>query len=184
MIYELTIKTNNCFDCQKFFEKTVKSPNAPIPIRCDDCKKERKKYIRNQWGKNNQDKIKEYRQLSQSRPEYKEKQKQYKDKYYKENLELCRQKSRESKQRNPEVVRRHIQKRKAIKRGASSVENIDRMLVWKRDHGICYICKIPANKNNWHMDHKIPLIKGGSHTYDNVGVSPSCNLRKGVKING
>jgi hypothetical protein len=61
-------------------------------------------------------------------------------------------------------------------------EFISRRKVWERDGGICGICKQPADEQNWHVDHVIPLSKGGTHTYDNVQVAhPVCNLSKGAK---
>lgn len=60
---------------------------------------------------------------------------------------------------------------------------IDRWKVWERDKGVCQICFESAHKRGWHLDHIIPLSRGGSHTYDNVQVThPSCNCSKGNKV--
>lgn len=65
---------------------------------------------------------------------------------------------------------------------ATSVEPIDRNLVWERDQGICGICK-EFVKGKWQMDHIIPLSLGGAHLYSNVQVShPRCNILKSNKI--
>lgn len=62
-------------------------------------------------------------------------------------------------------------------------EHIDRHLVWERDRGICQICTHPADPTRWHLDHVVPLARGGNHLYSNVQVShPTCNLRKGAKV--
>jgi 5-methylcytosine-specific restriction endonuclease McrA len=54
--------------------------------------------------------------------------------------------------------------------------------VWERDGGICHICKLPADPNGWHLEHIVPIARGGVHTYSNVAVShPACNLAKGAK---
>ena len=43
----------------------------------------------------------------------------------------------------------------------------------------CYWCKCKLNKKNTHIDHYIPLSKGGEHTIDNLVTScAECNLRK------
>jgi 5-methylcytosine-specific restriction endonuclease McrA len=64
-------------------------------------------------------------------------------------------------------------------RRAKTKEKISRAIVWARDHGICGICKQPADPKNWHLDHVISLKRGGTHTYDNVRVThPKCNLKK------
>jgi hypothetical protein len=61
-------------------------------------------------------------------------------------------------------------------------EYLSRQMIWERDSGLCHLCGEPAEPHNWHLDHVIPLARGGSHTYDNVAVShPSCNLRKGAR---
>lgn len=58
-----------------------------------------------------------------------------------------------------------------------------RDVVYGRDKGICHICGNFNPLNNWHLDHIIPLSKGGKHAYENVAVScPSCNLKKHDKI--
>lgn len=69
-------------------------------------------------------------------------------------------------------------RRWAIKHGAT-IEVVKRNVVYDRDKGFCHICGGKANRNDWHLDHIIPLCKGGEHSYRNVAVShPRCNLRK------
>ena len=46
----------------------------------------------------------------------------------------------------------------------------------------CYWCNRSLNKAKVHVDHYIPLSKGGEHTLDNLVVSCSkCNLVKNAK---
>ena len=46
----------------------------------------------------------------------------------------------------------------------------------------CYWCNTKLNKNNTHLDHFMPLSKGGLHTIDNLVLSCSCcNLQKHAK---
>ena len=46
----------------------------------------------------------------------------------------------------------------------------------------CYWCNTKLNKKNTHLDHFIPLSKGGLHTIDNLVLSCSCcNLKKSNK---
>jgi hypothetical protein len=66
-------------------------------------------------------------------------------------------------------------------------ERVDRWILWLRDEGICQIrlrCEgafVPFEE--MHMDHVIPISKGGRHSYRNTQVSCSpCNLAKGGKI--
>ena len=49
---------------------------------------------------------------------------------------------------------------------------------------VCHICTLAiASLDDLHMDHVIPLSKGGPHSEDNIRPSHAlCNLRKGAKI--
>lgn len=70
--------------------------------------------------------------------------------------------------------------------------------VIERDNGICYLCGCKTNKDDsWHdvngyfvcgdtyptRDHVIPLVKGGTHTWDNVRLAcHKCNSIKNAKL--
>ncbi len=47
----------------------------------------------------------------------------------------------------------------------------------------CFYCKIFVKRGiNLHLDHKVPLSRGGSHHINNLVPScASCNLRKSTK---
>jgi|1185.fasta_scaffold268917_2 5-methylcytosine-specific restriction endonuclease McrA len=110
---------------------------------------------------------------------------------YKADPDKLNNRSRIWQAANPEKVKEHYQterwknqhrdvdqKRRAIKYNTES-DNINRMIVWARDEGICGICNKSADVTNWHLDHIKSLCKGGTHTYGNVRVShPSCNLSR------
>lgn len=62
------------------------------------------------------------------------------------------------------------------------VEHVDAQTVFDRDCGICQICHNPILDTRWHMDHRVPLVTGGEHSYANIQLSHAeCNLRKGGK---
>lgn len=70
--------------------------------------------------------------------------------------------------------------RKARRRGAF-VDYVDPGLVFARDMGICGICGDEVSPRAFHVDHVIPLSKGGQHSYENVQLAhPICNRRKGA----
>jgi len=72
--------------------------------------------------------------------------------------------------------------RRARVRGVAT-ERVCRSVVWTRDGGICHLCRTPADAANWHMDHVVPIDKGGVHCYANCAVShPFCNLSKHTDI--
>lgn len=61
----------------------------------------------------------------------------------------------------------------------ADVEYVDYDIVFERDKGICYLCGKEVDTFNWHLDHIIPISRGGGHTYQNVGIThKSCNLKK------
>jgi 5-methylcytosine-specific restriction endonuclease McrA len=73
--------------------------------------------------------------------------------------------------------------RRALKADAF-IEAIDALTVFDRDEGVCGICHHrvdPASK--WHIDHVVPLSKGGVHSYANVQLAHArCNLSKQAKL--
>lgn len=115
-----------------------------------------------------------------------------------ENPEAARAHARAYDLRHPEKVKERQQRYAASPGGkcrkanrvaqrrarkiATQVECVDRQVVWERDEGICGICHLPADRADFHVDHVIPLSKGGPHTYENVQVGhPHCNLLKGAR---
>lgn len=62
-------------------------------------------------------------------------------------------------------------------------EYVDRKTVFERDGGTCGICHKEASVEGFHIDHVIPLSKGGRHNYNNVQVAhPICNSIKGARL--
>lgn len=81
-----------------------------------------------------------------------------------------------------EKLNEYAARRRARKANAPVVEKVSRAEVWKRDNGICHICKRKADPNDWHLEHIVPLAFGGEHSCRNVAVShPFCNMSKGVR---
>ncbi len=70
-------------------------------------------------------------------------------------------------------------KRKATKL-AAFIEPVDAAVVFRRDKAVCGICGLKVDPDSkWHIDHVIPLSKGGLHSYDNVQLAHAhCNLSK------
>lgn len=87
----------------------------------------------------------------------------------------------------PEVIRRNHQKRKAMQKngGFLSVAIIQRVYeanIKRYGTLTCYLCNTAIAFGNDHLEHKIPLIRGGSNEFENLDVSCSgCNLKKGSR---
>lgn len=82
---------------------------------------------------------------------------------------------------NQDRIHANRWRRKAIKRGAF-VERVHRSVVFRRCGGACHMCGALVDPDNWHLDHVLPLVRGGEHSYANTAVAcPSCNLQRGAR---
>lgn len=114
------------------------------------------------WNDNNPEKVKEMGR-----------------RYYEDNKDTHHEYGKKWRADNPEAQRqiqlRYTQKRRSRLKDAF-VETVNFDIVWERDKGICCLCGEPADLDDWWLEHKTPLSRGGPHSYDNVGVShPNCN---------
>lgn len=80
----------------------------------------------------------------------------------------------------------HTSRCEAVRHGAKA-EIVDPSLVYRRDRGVCKLCgkKVSGRRGvlgGWELDHRVPLSRGGAHTYANVQLAHTeCNLEKGAK---
>lgn len=97
--------------------------------------------------------------------------------------EICRQWRMSNPERAAELARKGVLTRRARIRGAY-VETVDPMKVYSRDCGVCGICSRPVEmEESWHVDHVIPLSRGGEHSYANVQLAhATCNKSKGSRL--
>lgn len=84
---------------------------------------------------------------------------------------------------NPERWRKlraaSSQRRRARLAGVPQ-EPIDRDLLYQRDGGKCGLCGRKVAKRDLSLDHIIPIMAGGPHTYANVQLAhTNCNKRRG-----
>ena len=99
--------------------------------------------------------------------------------YYADHSEKVKDYQQRYRKEHPDRINDLSQVRRARKRSAPVVERIYRQVVFDRDGGICHICHGATDPLDWHIDHIIPLSRGGEHSYRNVAVShPRCNRVK------
>ena len=97
-------------------------------------------------------------------------------------------KQRERYQNDPAFrarCRSHTSRRRALIASSSDdVGFVSHQDIIERDNATCWICGLgPLAYEDIHIDHVIPLSKGGSHTSDNLRVAcAQCNLRKADKL--
>lgn len=62
------------------------------------------------------------------------------------------------------------------------IEDLDRYEIYNRDEGQCGLCGKSVDINDFHLDHIIPLSRGGTHESRNVQIAHAfCNQSKGAK---
>ena len=74
---------------------------------------------------------------------------------------------------------RNIRKYLNRKRNLKTIEKFTKRDLWIRDLGICYLCRQPVALKKSHLEHCIPVTRGGQHTMANCAVAhPACNIAK------
>lgn len=145
-------------DCPKHGKCEFRDYNVKgvIRRRCLLCKRE---HARSQREANRE---RERQRNVVYRETHCEQIKAYAKKYCKEHLSQLANKEQRRRSRKRDVF----------------VEDVDRDAVFDRDKGICGICGLPTDYENWDLDHIVPLGPG-DHSYANVRVThPSCNRKK------
>jgi 5-methylcytosine-specific restriction endonuclease McrA len=94
-------------------------------------------------------------------------------KYYANNLEVAR-----------EIGARAARKRRAILKGCTGTHTAaDIRELFFEQKGLCGLCDLALDVDNYHVDHWKPLSKGGSNDKSNLKLlHPKCNLSKGAKL--
>lgn len=146
--------------------------------RCLNCKEYKR-----------QDKIKYsdfYEKWNKDNPDY------YKE-YGEKNKVYIAEKTRLWRKNNPEKKLENVRQRKMLKKSVLT-ENYLVSDVVKKYGSACHICGVeidmlatkisgkPGWENGLHIDHLIPISKGGQDSIDNVRPSHAiCNLKKGSR---
>ena len=129
-------------------------------------------------------------------PEARERKREYERAYYQQNRERMdaaatawrkqhpdrsRAIGKASRTRRPDSQRNATARRRARLLGAGRVERVDRRVVLELSNGVCGICGHVVDPARFHVDHVVPLSRGGDHSYENTQAAhPTCNRRKGA----
>lgn len=77
----------------------------------------------------------------------------------------------------------HNATRKASWKTGGEVTYVSRAQIIERDGGKCHLCGAFPTAAEIHLDHIIPLARGGTHEADNLAVAcAACNLSKGARL--
>lgn len=122
----------------------------------------------------------------------KEKEKERMRLYKLNNPDKVKESHKKWREENKDKVREKQHNYRARKANAF-IETVKFSVVFKRDKGVCYICKnkvtteLPEDKiipkDYGVLDHVVPLNKGGLHCYDNIKLAcHGCNSAKSDHI--
>lgn len=103
--------------------------------------------------------------------------------YYAANRDKCMAWHREDRKRHPERTRELARgwqaTRRAKKTGGITAPQLREWFLAQKK--ICHWCGVKCQQDS-HIDHIIPLAKGGGHEARNLCIAcPPCNLRKGAR---
>lgn len=185
------MKSKKCSQCEIDKSIDLFSPNGDrLRSNCKECQaKKRYQHVSlnkekvleqcRESNKRNRDKIlakkKVYHLENKEEILYKHKE------YYIKNKELILLKVEEYRKKYPEVYRASNAKRRAATNGAvCTVSSNDIKSLKEHYLYCCAYCGCETNKDNpLHIDHMIPLSKGGQHVIDNLlPACRSCNSKK------
>lgn len=124
------------------------------------------------WRENNPDKVASYRPKKAIQ--------KYSKTYYEKHKELIKQKNSLYKKQNLDKCRewRHNRENKMLGGNISS-GIIEKLYLLQK--GKCACCKSKLG-NKYHLDHIVPISKGGSNTDENVQLLRDiCNMNKSAK---
>lgn len=66
--------------------------------------------------------------------------------------------------------------------GKRTRQRWDRMRLWTQFGGRCYLCGADVPADAFHVEHVVPLARGGDDVWSNLNIAhPTCNLRKGAR---
>lgn len=156
-----------------YAEKTCK---FGLASRCREC---RTTYAKERYTKNskrNRENAKKYRL------ENPEKIRKYNEMYRLENPEKIREYSKMYYLENRAAISAKDTRRKLRKLNATIVNfNINKWLKTQRPFR-CYLCGKKIKDDKYHIEHRIPLSRGGVHATFNLGIAcPRCNAEKYTK---
>ena len=156
-------------------------------IKCQDCKDAHSEYVKKYYIKNST-KLKTNRK--EKYLENLEYEKEYVRQWRLNNLEYNRSYQRQHKKENPHL-KRESERRRRAKRFENGFEMYKESSVLELYGSNCHICLGPIDLlaprqpglNGWemglHIDHVMPISKGGPDTLENVRPAHgACNVKK------
>lgn len=197
--------TKRCTKCGQEFPATTEyfrweRRRQRLIARCWTCDREDGRERRRKWRQENPEEARRQGRETQRllrqrrRDEINAKNRERQRREYWKDSELSRTKSRVKyhrlKSEKPTRFRRKSiranAKRKALALSNTTGEHFtqaDVELQYKSQKGLCWWCGKPLNPNGFDIDHRVPLIKGGSNGAGNICLThEKCNASKNDKM--
>jgi len=199
MLDSTTIPTKTCVECHIVYSATTehfyrsKHGKYGLKSMCKACQKSKLQ----EWRGKNPDKMREYdrkyyaKHLDKGRAKsrlyqstHRKDRNEYDRKRREEYPEKIREAKRKYRTKNAHKYRLWEQRRKAAKLLAeTSATLLDIPAQIKRQRGKCHYCNEVFPDGKYHIDHVIPLSRGGSDLNENkVLACPQCNMGKHNKL--
>lgn len=141
--------------------------------------------VQRKWRDENRDKYRQYQRAYYARNPEKECERIRL--YYERNPDKKRklnEKREQWRRDNREKARAIVRKRRAIKHNAEghhTAEDVERQKAGQK--GRCWWCNCKLTGQDYHVDHRIPLSRGGDDGPDNIVVTcRECNQKKNSKM--
>lgn len=105
--------------------------------------------------------------------------------YYAANKDDFSERARAWREANPEKCKQyHVNRKAKLKKAEGSFDAGDIGRMMESQNCMCSACGADLDDTGFHVDHVVPLAKGGSNWPSNLQLlCPPCNLGKGTKSN-
>lgn len=180
-----------CTKCKtvllEIHENFAKRSGGKFKAQCRDCERKRRR--------ENTDPVKRRESQRQWRLKNPDKVKAKKKREYERHRDKIIQASRDWREKFPEKMKAalrnwnatHKEQRNALNRrtkakrrqapGTHTAEDV--ALQFRSQKGLCWWCGCKLDPDNYHVDHRIPLARGGTNWPNNICAScPKCNMSK------
>lgn len=148
-------------------------------VRYETRNRERRRAMMRQWSIENADYRAEYHRNYRARLDVIERSRQWRI----DNRERIQEQTRLRRASHPEVFRVSKHRRRAREANAQGTHTAqDLRILIEESRNRCWWCGKKI-KGKFHVDHRVPLARGGSNDITNLCVScPKCNHSKGAKL--
>lgn len=160
-----------CKACQSDYHKEYSKLPRARELHRAACERYRN-------GEKGQATIKRYNREYNRRPEVKERRRKM------QATEKYRRFKRGWHRRYPLKARANKLRRRAREYNAPGSHTADDIrLILRSQKGRCWYCQAEITADNMHIDHRVPLSRGGTNAPENlVATCPACNLSKNDRL--